>query len=63
MEGTAWARSARLANALLADDPWYQEKLDGAAFFFSYLMPESDLRIARIDAARAPLGFLTNAAC
>jgi len=59
----AWARSARLANALLADDPWYQEKLDGAAFFFSYLMPESDLRIARIEAARAPLGFLTNAAC
>ncbi|UQY36303.1 acyl-CoA dehydrogenase family protein [Pseudomonas fulva] len=59
----AWARSARLASALLADDPWYQEKLDGAAFFFSYLMPESDLRIARIEAARAPLGFLTNAAC
>lgn len=55
----AWARSARLANALLANDPWYQEKLDGAAFFFSYLSPEIDLRLARIDAARAPLGFLT----
>lgn len=54
----AWARSARLANALLANDPWYQEKLDGAAFFFSYLLPETERRIARIDAARAPLAFL-----
>jgi len=54
----AWARSARLANALLAEDPWYQEKLDSAAFFFSYLLPEVELRIARIDAARAPLAFL-----
>ena len=55
----AWARSARLANALLVNDPWYQEKLDGATFFFSYLSPEIDLRVARIDSARAPLGFLT----
>jgi hypothetical protein len=54
----AWARSARLANALLAEDPWYQETLDSAAFFFTYLLPEIELRIARIEAARAPLGFL-----
>lgn len=55
----AWARSARLAGLLLAEDPWYQEKLDGAAFFFTYLLPETELRIARIDAARAPLAFLS----
>lgn len=55
----AWARSARLAAPLLAGDPWYQEKLDGAAFFFTYLLPETELRIARIDAARAPLAFLS----
>nr|WP_288455126.1 acyl-CoA dehydrogenase family protein [uncultured Pseudomonas sp.] len=54
----AWARSARLATPLLAEDPWHQEKLDSAAFFFTYLLPETDLRIARIEAARAPLAFL-----
>ncbi len=54
----AWARSARLARTLLTEDAGYQEKLDSAAFFFSYLLPEIDLRIARIEAARAPLAFL-----
>jgi alkylation response protein AidB-like acyl-CoA dehydrogenase len=54
----AWARSARVAKARVKEDAWYQEKLDSAAFFFAYLLPEIDLRIARIDAARAPLAFL-----
>ncbi|TBU83144.1 acyl-CoA dehydrogenase [Pseudomonas daroniae] len=54
----AWARSARLVQPLLAEDCWYQKKLDSAAFFFSYLLPEIELRTARIDAARAPLPFL-----
>lgn len=54
----AWARSARVAKAWVKEDAWYQEKLDSAAFFFAYLLPEIDLRIARIDAARAPLAFL-----
>ena len=54
----AWARSARLAAPLRAEDPWYQEKLDSAAFFFTYLLPETELRLARIEVARAPLAFL-----
>nr|WP_288359226.1 acyl-CoA dehydrogenase family protein [uncultured Pseudomonas sp.] len=54
----AWARSSRLAAPLLVEDPWYQEKLDSAGFFFTYLLPETELRIARIEAARAPLAFL-----
>lgn len=55
----AWARSARLAQPLLGIDSGHQEKLDNAAFFFRYLQPEIDLRIARIEAARAPLAFIT----
>lgn len=54
----AWARTARVAQPLLADNPWYQEKLDSAGFFFNYLLPEVDLHIARIQAAHAPLPFL-----
>jgi len=54
----AWARSARLARMLVTEDAKYQEKLDSAAFFFNYLMPEVDLRIARIESARAPLAFV-----
>lgn len=54
----AWARTARVAQPLLAGDPWYQEKLDSAGFFFSYLLPEADLHIARIQAARARLAFV-----
>lgn len=53
----AWVRSARLA-AGRADDPFYAGKLESAAFFFAYLLPEADHRLALIEASRQPLPFL-----
>lgn len=53
----AWTRSARLA-AGRTDDPFYAGKLESAAFFFAYLLPEADHRLALIEASRQPLPFL-----
>ncbi|MDE1166402.1 MAG: acyl-CoA dehydrogenase [Pseudomonas sp.] len=52
----AWARTARVAEQL--PEPQRAEKLETARFFFAYLLPEVDQRIALIRAARAPLPFL-----
>jgi hypothetical protein len=54
----AWARAARVALALTDSDPLRISKLQTASFFFAYLLPEADQRIAAIRAARAPLPFL-----
>jgi hypothetical protein len=44
---------------LLPDsDPLRASKLETAGFFFAYLLPEADYRIAAIRAAKAPLPFL-----
>ncbi|ACO77643.1 acyl-CoA dehydrogenase [Azotobacter vinelandii CA] len=53
----AWLRSARLA-AGRGGDPFYAGKLESAAFFFAYLLPEADHRLALIEASRQPLPFL-----
>jgi len=52
-----WARSARLAQGREAD-PFYAAKLESAAFFFAYLLPEADHRLALIEASQQPLPFL-----
>ncbi|WP_248802913.1 acyl-CoA dehydrogenase [Pseudomonas sp. MWU13-2100] len=54
----AWTRSARVSRALPETDSQRADKLQSAGFFFAYLLPEADLRIAAIHAARAPLPFL-----
>lgn len=53
----AWATSARLSQGREAD-PFYAGKLESAAFFFAYLLPEADHRLALIEASRQPLPFL-----
>ncbi|WHS58353.1 acyl-CoA dehydrogenase [Pseudomonas sp. G2-4] len=54
----AWARTARVARLLPESDPLRAGKLDTARFFFAYLLPQADYRIAAIRAAKAPLPFL-----
>ena len=54
----AWARAARVSRLLVDSDPLRASKLETASFFFAYLLPEADYRIAAIRAARAPLAFL-----
>ncbi|TBW08864.1 acyl-CoA dehydrogenase [Azotobacter chroococcum subsp. isscasi] len=53
----AWTRSARLSQGRAAD-PFHAGKLESAAFFFAYLLPEADQRLALIEASRRPLPFL-----
>ncbi|MNE22434.1 Acyl-CoA dehydrogenase [compost metagenome] len=53
----AWTRSARLCQGREAD-LFYATKLESAAFFFAYLLPEADHRLALIEASRQPLPFL-----
>jgi alkylation response protein AidB-like acyl-CoA dehydrogenase len=55
----AWTRAARVARSLPDSDPLRISKLQTASFFFAYLLPEADQRIAAIRAAKAPLPFLT----
>ncbi|ROM82945.1 acyl-CoA dehydrogenase [Pseudomonas brassicacearum] len=54
----AWARTARVTRLLPEGDPLRPGKLDTARFFFAYLLPQADYRIAAIRAAKAPLPFL-----
>lgn len=54
----AWARTARVSGCLPDSDPLRISKLETASFFFAYLLPEADHRIAAIRAAKAPLPFL-----
>lgn len=54
----AWTRSARVAQTLPKTDPQRAEKEETARFFFDYLLPEVDARIAAIHAAKAALPFL-----
>ena len=54
----SWARAARVSRLLPDSDPLRANKLETARFFFAYLLPEADQRLAAIRAARAPLPFL-----
>ena len=54
----SWARAARVSRLLPDSDPLRANKLETAGFFFAYLLPEADQRLAAIRAARAPLPFL-----
>ncbi len=54
----SWARAARVSRLLPESDPLRAHKLETARFFFAYLLPEADQRLAAIRAARAPLPFL-----
>lgn len=54
----AWARAARVSRLLPDNDPLRAGKLETANFFFAYLLPEADYRIAAIRAAKVPLPFL-----
>lgn len=54
----AWTRAARVARLLPHSDPLRAGKLQTAGFFFAYLLPQADQRIAAIRAARAPLPFV-----
>lgn len=54
----AWTRAARVSRLLPDSDPLRAGKLESASFFFAYLLPEADYRIAAIRAAKAPLPFL-----
>ncbi|PRA45831.1 MULTISPECIES: acyl-CoA dehydrogenase family protein [Pseudomonas] len=56
--GFSWARAARVSRLLPDSDPLRANKLETARFFFAYLLPEADQRLAAIRAARAPLPFL-----
>ena len=56
--GFSWARAARVSSLLPDGDPLRANKLQTARFFFAYLLPEADQRLAAIRAARAPLPFL-----
>lgn len=56
--GFSWARAARVSRLLPDGDPLRANKLETARFFFAYLLPEADQRLAAIRAARAPLPFL-----
>lgn len=56
--GFSWARAARVSRLLPDGDPLRANKLQTARFFFAYLLPEADQRLAAIRAARAPLPFL-----
>ena len=52
-----WLRTARLA-ADKAEDVFYAQKLETAAFFHSYLLPEAEYRLGLIEASAAELPFL-----
>lgn len=52
-----WARTARLAQGREGDG-FYARKLESAAFFFAYLLPEADYRLALVESSRNPLPFL-----
>jgi len=52
-----WLRTARLA-ADKAEDVFYAQKLETAAFFHSYLLPEAEYRLRLIEASAAELPFL-----
>lgn len=56
--GFSWARAARVSRLLPDSDPLRANKLETARFFFAYLLPEADQRLAAIRAARVPLPFL-----
>ncbi|WEK07593.1 MAG: acyl-CoA dehydrogenase [Candidatus Pseudomonas colombiensis] len=54
----AWARSARVAGALAADDPQRSLKRETAGFFFSYLLPRAGQALQGVRGARASLAFV-----
>ena len=53
----AWTRSARVSRVLPDSDPLRVSKLETAGFFFAYVLPQVDYRIAVIRAAKAALPF------
>lgn len=55
--GFVWLRSARLAEGREAD-PFYAAKQESAAFYFNYLLPEANHRLALLGATRHGLPFL-----
>ena len=59
LQGFAWTRAARVSRLLPESDPVRACKLQTANFFFAYLLPEADYRIAAIHGARTRLAFLS----
>ncbi|MBJ2258064.1 acyl-CoA dehydrogenase [Pseudomonas psychrophila] len=56
--GFAWVRGARVSRLLPDSDPVRAGKLQTAQFFFAYLLPEADYRIASVRGAQASLAFV-----
>ena len=56
--GFAWVRGARVSRLLPDSDPVRASKLQTAQFFFAYVLPEADYRIASIRGAMARLAFV-----
>ena len=54
----AWGRAARVSRQLAEDDPLRAAKLETAGFFFSYLLPQAEQRVAAVRGARAALAFI-----
>lgn len=57
-EGLAAAAAQDPERPYRAADPFHAGKLESAAFFFAYLLPAADHRLALIEASRQPLPFL-----
>ncbi|SHN20592.1 Acyl-CoA dehydrogenase [Pseudomonas asturiensis] len=54
----AWTRAARVAQSLPHSHPLRGAKNRTAGFFFAYVLPELNLKVASISKAQAPLPFL-----
>jgi len=59
--GGQWARAARVATPHAADE-FYRGKIDTAAYFFDYLLPEAGHRLALLGLRDAPLPWINPAA-
>ncbi|MCX2888491.1 acyl-CoA dehydrogenase family protein [Pseudomonas sp. DCB_BI] len=59
LQAYAWARTERCIQALPADAPQRLTKQESANFFVSYLLPDLDRQVAAVEAAAAPLPYLS----
>jgi len=59
LQAYAWARTARCIQALPLDAPQRLEKQQSVGFFFNYLLPDFDRQVAAVEAAAAPLPYIS----
>ena len=58
LQAYAWARTCRCIQSLPEGSAQRLEKQESARFFFNYLLPDFDRRVAAVEAAAAPLPFI-----